>query len=201
MISVINRDNTVEDLEKAQKEEDYLDYIHEHVNNVILMYEQYFFPYLSDDNLIIDNEYFNTDDFKNAISELKDHIVEHDNSKYSEEEFNAYRRHFFPTNTEKTDENQETALDEFEAAWEHHKRNNPHHPQYWVNPETGVPEDMSLGAIIEMLCDWMAMSKKFNDNTIDWYENKADKEKKAMTDQTKAIVEYFLYKLLNGKTF
>ena len=73
MISVINRDNTVEDLEKAQKKEDYLDYIHEHVNNVILMYEQYFFPYLSDDT---DN--FSHDEHFSEISEYNETGLIHD---------------------------------------------------------------------------------------------------------------------------
>lgn len=51
--------------------------------------------------------------------------------------------------------------------------------------------------IIEMLCDWIAMSYKFGDSTIKWYETEADDEKKCFTDKTKKIVEYLLYEKIN----
>lgn len=196
MITVLDRQNDSQDLEKNIKVQEYLDYINEHVGNVIMMYKRDFYPFLMDKNLVITNDYFSTEDFKTAIAELGNTIQNHDASKYDEEEFNAYRRHFCPTKAEETEDDQQTPLDEFEEAWEHHYTNNPHHPQYWVNKETGIPTDMNLRAIIEMICDWNAMSYKFNQDTKDWYENKADKEKKAMTDRTKEIVEYILYTLL-----
>ena len=202
MVTILDRENDSQDLDKNLKVQEYLDYINEHVQNVIMMYKQHFYPFLDtvNENLIIPNEYFSTEDFKAAIEELSSSIMNHDASKYGEEEFNAYRRHFHPTKAEEAEEDQQTQLDEFEEAWKHHYTNNPHHPQYWVNPDTGVSRDMNLGAIIEMICDWDAMSYKFGQNTIDWYENKADKEKKSMTDRTKAITELILYKIKDAAT-
>lgn len=196
MITVLDRENDSQDLEKNLKVQEYLDYINNHVGNVIMMYKKDFYHFLDNEDLVITNEYFSTEEFKAAIAELADTIESHDASKYDEEEFNAYRRHFHPTKAEEAEEDQQTQRDEFEAAWEHHYTNNPHHPQYWVNKETGVPTDMSLRAIIEMICDWNAMSYKFGQITTDWYENKADKEKKAMTEKTRNITEFILYKLL-----
>ena len=196
MVTVLDRENSSQDLERNIKVQEYLDYINEHIQNVVLMFNRDFYPFLANEDKIIPNEYFNKDEFKAAIEELAGEINNHDASKYSEEEFSAYRRHFHPTKAEEAEEDQQTQRDEFEAAWEHHYTSNPHHPQYWLNKDTGVSTDMSLRAIIEMICDWNAMSYKFHQNTIDWYESKADKEKKAMTDRTKAITEFILYKLI-----
>ena len=56
---------------------------------------------------------------------------------------------------------------------------------------------MTLDAIVEMLCDWEAMSLKFNTNTVEWYKNEAIDEKKAFSLNTKAIVEDLLFNILH----
>lgn len=33
---------------------------------------------------------------------------------------------------------------------------------------------MSLIAMLEMICDWMAMSSKFNNTVIEWYSKEKD---------------------------
>ena len=69
---------------------------------------------------------------------------------------------------------------------------------HWVNPDTGVIEDMTLDAIVEMICDWEAMSIKFNTSTVDWYKTKAIDEKKAMSDKSKEITEELLFNILHN---
>ena len=54
---------------------------------------------------------------------------------------------------------------------------------------------MSLNYIIEMICDWLAMSMYFKSNFIEWY-NKAKKEKNAMTKNTKDLVDEILFNVL-----
>ena len=56
---------------------------------------------------------------------------------------------------------------------------------------------MSLDAIIEMICDWEAMSDKFNTNTLQWYEKDAKDEKACFSPKTKIIVEDILYNLIH----
>ena len=71
----------------------------------------------------------------------------------------------------------------FEKAWEHHYKNNPHHPKYWIKDD-GTILDMEIRYIIEMLCDWLS----FGEDIRVWYQT-ADQEKSEMSSKTKAIVE------------
>ena len=70
-------------------------------------------------------------------------IEGHDDSKFSEEEFEPYAQHFY--GDKKNDF-------EFEEAWKHHWMNNEHHPEFWLG------EDMPYIYILEMLCDWGSFS-------------------------------------------
>ena len=57
---------------------------------------------------------------------------------------------------------------------------------------------MSLDAIIEMICDWEAVSYMFGTSILDWYEKQAkNDEQKAMTQKTRDIVEDLLYNVLH----
>ena len=86
--------------------------------------------------------------------------------------------------------------DRYNDAWKHHYTNNKHHPEFWIN-EDGTIRDMDLDAIIEMLCDWNAVSLMFGTSVLDWYEKQAvDDEQKAMTPKTIEITEEFLYNIL-----
>lgn len=184
-----------ESLAKNKKEEEYIDYIKEHVNNVCTAFNNYFLTKSSQFafEVLVNFTFF---ELESAIKELsKGRIYEHDLSKYSEEEFEPYRAKYYPTEKETsglTDEAKSLIEKNAGIAWQHHYRTNPHHPKYWIDKETGNPIDMDLISIIEMICDWEAMSIKFGGSTVDWYNTKADKEKKAMTDRTKNIVEELL---------
>lgn len=171
-------------IEVINKEKEYLNYIENHVNRVKKAYNDYFVPLLNIDNM--DTTNFSFQELKDAIREAEPIIDNHDLSKYSSIEFYPYRMKYYPTNTEKNDkELMEINKEKYKNAWIHHYKNNPHHPEYWVNDINSSINDMELKYIVEMLCDWMS----FGDNTKEWYENKAVDEKEAMSERTKLIVE------------
>ena len=97
------------------------------------------------------------------LKELECLIKEHDNSKLTEKEFDPYCQWFF------NDDNPKDKT-KFNEAWNHHQKANPHHWQYWIMWKSGgsIALDMPLVYVLEMLCDWAAMSRKFDNNIIDW---------------------------------
>ena len=140
------------------------------------------------------------DDLFKAIHVVQDRIDSHDGSKYLDDEFDAYRAKYHPTANESKGDSDYIALvdDRYQDAWKHHYTNNRHHPEYWVNKETGAPIDMELDAIVEMICDWEACSTMFGTSTPDWYKRQASHdEQKAMTQHTRDIVEDLLFNVLH----
>ena len=112
-----------------------------------------------------------------------DLIDEHDDSKFSEEEFEPYAQHFFGNAKDSF---------EFNKAWKHHWTHNEHHPEFWLG------EDMPYIYILEMICDWGSFGiKKGNLRELsDFYYNKAkDDEEKNLSDATKKIIEKILDKI------
>lgn len=172
-------------LEKNQKQEEYMDYIEGHRNRVQEAYEKYFIPLIDQD---IDLNSCSNEEFQIGLKEAQSNIAIHDESKYSNAEFDAYRLRFYPTTEEseylQSGDAKIQQQQDFEDAWEHHYKNNPHHPKYWVQ-EDGSIRDMDIKYIIEMLCDWLS----FGGDIRVWYANKADVEKKCMTIRTKEITE------------
>ena len=181
--------------EVNNKKKEYFFYINEHVNNVKKVYNEIMLPLMNVTGII---ESVSDDEIKQAIISIKSDIEEHDSSKYSEEEFDAYRVNFHPTRSEQQadDDAKEIARINFEEAWKHHYENNDHHPNFWYDYKNKVSRDMSLGAIIHMLCDWEAMSMKFHTNTLEWFE-KADKERNLMSDNTLKIVTELVNRLFS----
>lgn len=147
------------------KEKEYLDYINEHISNVKMVYINY------GEELC---KLLNVSKFS-----LGENIDRHDASKFSDEEFDAYRNWFHTCSDEEKDK------EAFDKAWHHHYTNNPHHPQYWDRGD--YIEDMPRIFIAEMLCDWHAMSIKFNDNTYKYYLKERDK--KPFSENTKKILD------------
>lgn len=110
-------------------------------------------------------------------------IEEHDESKFSEEEFEPYAQKWF---------GDKKKTFEYEEAWKHHWMNNEHHPEFWLG------EDMPYIYILEMLCDWGSFSIDKGDLTelSDFYFNKAkDDEEKNLSEATKEIIEDILSKI------
>jgi hypothetical protein len=117
------------------------------------------------------------------LDAFDDIIKEHDESKYSEEEFEPYAQHFY--GDKKNDF-------EFGEAWKHHWMNNEHHPEFWLG------EDMPYIYILEMICDWGSFGIASGNlgELIDFYYTKAkDDEEKNLSDNTKIIIEEILSKI------
>ena len=118
-----------------------------------------------------------------GVEDFDELIAEHDQSNFSEEEFEAYAQHFYGSKDNDF---------EFDKAWEHHWMNNEHHPEYWGG------NDMPYIYILEMLCDWGSFGIAKGDITelVDYYYSKAkDDEDKNLSDNTKTIIEEILSKI------
>lgn len=144
-----------------QKQREYTDYIEKHRENVKKAWE------------IIDKA---TQKYKanswgqqngcNAHIIIDGLIQKHDMSKYSKEEFEPYRKRFFPIDGKVFDK------EEFEKAWQHHKDNNLHH---WQSMQAiDYDHVFILEYTIEMLCDWLAMAMNFNEGHRDYYNKNKD---------------------------
>ena len=110
-------------------------------------------------------------------------IREHDESKFSDAEFEPYAKFWY------NDKDHYDYDPAYEAAWDHHWMTNEHHPEYWMG------EDMPLIYILEMLCDWGSFSSaKGNLKELsDYYYNEArDDDEKNLSDATKEIIEEIL---------
>lgn len=149
------------------KENEYIAYIKEHVDNVHTAFLKY--------GINMCKRLFITP------GTLYVRVIKHDDSKYSEFEFDAYRQYFYPCSDE--DPNEEI----FNNGWKHHYTINDHHPEYWVDEVTGDINDMPVECIAEMLLDWESMSMKFGGNTYDYYMKERDI--KPFSENTKNIID------------
>lgn len=186
--------------ETLYNKQKYLTYIAEHRNYVISAFVRIF--------VYNENKKFNVL-VKEGLMDSKiyhrlaEDIMHHDESKYSDEEFDGYREKFYPDSQVRTEEENRIVDEKFEQAWAHHKFNNSHHLQYWFihryNPDTDTIEDveegrydMPLFAIYHMICDWQGMCGTKGGTVIEWYTTKADDEKSYMTANTRALVDHIL---------
>ena len=195
---VYGSNGDIKDREYLLKKAEYLKYIFNHVKNVRKGYDILFgskkytkFP-----------SGISSKKWNDSVIVLNKLVNKHDESKYTEEEFDAYRRHFYPTKLElEEDEDQQRAADKaYEEAWEHHYRNNDHHPEYWkyfndkgekVDTPNAVGVPMPLVSIMHMFCDWYAMDAFHNAaNHADWFRSDASKKERAcLNPETKELVK------------
>ena len=215
--------NSVELLNKdpqyIEKCNEYMQYIETHKNNVLYAYNTYFKNRM---NYVFDN--INNELNTKIIDILDKQIPNHDNSKYTDDEFYAYRVHFYPTDLEKekmmNDDEYDKLCDlSFDEAVKHHVMNNSHHPEFYHYNKVPIvddyivaayhpyknekynPDEVDMGIcdIIEMICDWISMSihyKNENNCYIGWYtSNSSIDERNAMSVKTKMIVEKITSKI------
>ena len=115
-----------------------------------------------------------------VIEVITKNIANHDASKSSPEEFEAYARHWYPEDGKKP--NKES--DEYKMAWLHHMQNNKHHWNHWIIVDSKTEfeaVEMPFIYIMEMLVDWSAqglnpgsegVKKWYNDNKKDFIMHK-----------------------------
>lgn len=96
-------------------------------------------------------------------SEMFKRAVEHDYSKFSQEEFYAFEEATpkLKNLTYGTDEYREQ-LNKIKPAIQHHYSVNSHHPEFYKNGING----MNLMDVVEMVCDWMGAVKRHSDGDI-----------------------------------
>ncbi|MDA3856436.1 MAG: DUF5662 family protein [Candidatus Woesearchaeota archaeon] len=166
-------------MNKKQSITAYEMYIAEHTSNIEKAFND-FTSQLNTSDTILKN--FTGERYE----KLEYNIDNHDNSKWDNEEFAPYRKNFFPVNPEEKETN------EFESAWNHHQKTNPHHWQYWLMWSKGETKalEMSYIATLEMLLDWTAMAYKFKDTPSKYYDK--NKDTMLLHKKTRSLVEELL---------
>ena len=162
-----------------------------------LAYDEYLAEHISNVNKglhwMLDNLGLSQEE-KSAIVEAMTH--QHDASKYSREEYEAYDYYFYGGNKSYA------VVESFNYAWLHHIHNNPHHWQYWVlledDPEEGLPYKtlmIPLPYIFEMIADWWTFSWKNNNlfEIFNWYTEHRDKQ--YINPESRKILERVLEKI------
>ena len=145
----------------------YLDYLREHVNNV-----GHALWWMIDHHIIEETD-------GSLVQDLISAVPEHDLSKYSYEEFDAYDDYFY--GKKGLDEDDIAIVDNaFDYAWLHHIHHNPHHWQHWVLMEDEgkvKPLRMPSRYIYEMIADWWSFSFKSGNlyEIFDWYDDHENK--------------------------
>lgn len=111
-------------------------------------------------------------------STLDSMLKNHDISKYGKEEYDEYRKHFYPV-----DEQESLNSEGFKLASLHHVTNNPHHWENWCDLQDDgkyvLQEDINEHAyllyVIERCCDEASMSQLYDNRVLDWYEENKHK--------------------------
>lgn len=125
-----------------------------------------------------------------------DQLSIHDQSKWTDEEFYAYAKHF----------NGGGAPDKFAFAWLHHIHHNPHHWQHWIFSDGFTPKASKLVEngvlpmpekyILEMIADWLGASREYTGswNMADWLNDHLDpmKPKIILHPETKNLLDEIL---------
>lgn len=156
------------------KENEYRNYIYEHIDNVRRAFIKYGREL---------SEYFGI-----SYNTLDYIVTNHDRSKFSDEEFNGYRQYFHTKEGETRDK------DRFLESWFHHLRTNKHHPEYWTYVDDNnmtVIMDMPPLYIAEMLLDWEAMAIRFNNSTRLYYE--LNRNRKPLSKNTKKLIDGIIH--------
>ena len=121
-------------------------------------------------------------------------IVNHDASKWDDEEYFAYCEYFYGEHKDET-----WVKDDFDYAWLHHQHNNSHHWQHWLLREDdgGTKAlEMDYICVLEMVSDHWAFSWVKGDlfEIFNWYEH--NKEKMILHPNTRALYESILEKII-----
>lgn len=164
------------------KTKEYLEYINKHLFLLYRAFEEEILP-IGDRNNI--SKYFSDREYIDAINKCEENLPLHDLSKRSKEEFESYRKRFYPTEKEKLEF--DSIKKDFHNAWVHHYKNNPHHVEYWCTDGLNPERDMELCYILELYCDWKSVSILKGGNPYKFYIS--SEERKMMTEKTRKVLE------------
>jgi hypothetical protein len=96
------------------------------------------------------------------MEQWKQNLLLHDLSKFSDMEALGYAMHDFTS--------KEFDLN-FEVAWNHHKHQNPHHPEHWMAVNRGGGTEllpMPPIYVAEMVADWIGAGKTYGSTLGEW---------------------------------
>jgi hypothetical protein len=134
-----------------------------------------------------------------AIStELNQRAIEHDDSKFSPEELESFEE---ATPRLKTltygSEEYRAELRKIKPAIQHHYQQNRHHPEYFEFEADGLHgiDGMNLIDLIEMVCDWIAATKRVKDGDI-YKSLSINQERFHISDQLNGIIKNTVDSLL-----
>lgn len=145
-----------------EKQREYVEYVNEHIGNVQKAWSEVKSKCRTYMVYVMGPQEIN-------FEYIEFNIKNHDFSKFSKEEFEPYRKNFYPVDDKEKEENKE----DFDKAWIHHYMNNSHHWDYWYS--VGREDEMPFRDVVEMVCDWQAMGYKFGNTAKDWYEKNKNK--------------------------
>lgn len=166
--------------DRIEMSKNYFDYVVKHAENVRMVWEKLWklVDGIGIDYWIEDFEFFT----------INGNIEYHDVSKFSAQEFWGYAQYFYPENGREKNKNA------FDFSWNHHQKHNPHHWEYWLMYENGkiAAKRIPFSYLIEMLCDWGAMSYKFKNLPSEWYSKQTHI---LIHEKSKLLIERWLPKL------
>lgn len=127
--------------------------------------------------------------------ELRNQLLQHDESKYCSEEYDAYDHYFYFYSNNRSSK----IVKNFNRAWLHHIHHNPHHWQHWVlihDDEPMEPLEMPIECVVEMIADWWSFSYRAGNlyEILDWYEK--HKSGMILHPKTKVLVERILLRIM-----
>ena len=119
---------------------------------------------------------------------LRQRIILHDISKFKTEEFDAYRKNFFPISKKEKENN----LENFKRAWQHHYDVNAHHWQHRRNNTEFNKNDPEQAVnVLENICDWIAVGYVYKNRPYQYYEKHKDIIE--LCPEEKAFFEHIIY--------
>ena len=95
-------------------------------------------------------------------AQIEGQLIEHDLSKFCYHERNGYLFHNFKS---------KEFDPSFEAAWNHHQKNNLHHPEYWISVNkngTIFALEMPMNYVFEMVADWIGAGETYGNPLEPW---------------------------------
>ena len=172
--------NIIKKIATHIQEERYMRYIMKHRRNMADAYkEMTSYPEI----LELGNE---------ILIMLKQRVVFHDITKLMNDEFDAYRKHFFPINKKEKENN----LENFNRAWQHHYDVNSHHWQHRRHKTDFDKKDpVQVVDVLENVCDWLAVGYTYKNRPFQYYEK--HKNVIELCPAEKEFFEYIIYSLEN----
>ena len=132
-----------------------------------------------------------------AANDLFKRAAIHDNSKFEPEEFDLYDKLFpelqkYPYGSPEL----KAVYKQLGPALQHHLQVNRHHPEYFEFEVEGINgiSQMTLIDLIEMVCDWLAASKRSQTGIHKGLE--INKERYGIDDQLFEIIKHTVDALL-----